>query len=444
MPSSFDTQQLHAGHTLDPGSKSRAVPIHATTSYVFDSSQHVADLFSFKAEGFVYSRLNNPTVDVFEKRMATLEGGIAAIAVSSGQAAQYLAFCGVAKNGDNIVSAPYLYGGTYNQLKVTFKRFGIIGKFAKDDKPESLEALIDENTKAIFLESISNPKYIVPDLQAVADVAHKHGIPLIVDNTFGAGGYLVKPIAHGADIVVHSATKWIGGHGTTMGGVIIDSGKFDWEGNGAKFPHLTEPSEAYHGMQYTKTVGNALSFISYVRLEMLRDIGPCMNPMAAFQLIQGVETLSLRADRHVENSLKLAKWLESNSYVNWVLYPGLESHPSHETAKKYLKRGFGGVLSFGVKIKSENSSAEVVDNLKLASHLANVGDMKTLVIAPYHTTHNQLSHEERISVGVTEDLIRVSVGCEFIDDIIADFETAFKKVYETEPEAAETVTAQVV
>ncbi|CDO53067.1 hypothetical protein DV451_000358 [Geotrichum candidum] len=430
MPSNFDTLQLHAGQTVDSATKSRAVPIYATSSYVFDSSQHGADLFALKTPGYIYSRIMNPTTDVFEKRVAALEGGVGALAVSSGQAAQLLAISGVARTGENIVSAPYLYGGTYNQLKVTIKRFGITTKFAKDDSAESLEALIDDKTRAIYIESISNPKYIIPDFEAIAAVAHKHGIPLIVDNTFGAGGYFVNPIAHGADIVVHSATKWIGGHGTTIAGVIVDGGKFPWDQYPEKFPHLNEPAAAYNGLVYTKALGNAVSYITYLRTELLRDLGPALNPFGAFQLIQGLETLSLRADRHAENALKLAKYFEASPYIEWVLYPGLESHPSHATAKKYLKRGFGGVLSIGVK-KTDNSDvgANVVDSLELASNLANVGDSKTLVIAPYFTTHAQLTPEEKIASGVSEDLIRISVGTEFIDDIIADFEQSFKKVY---------------
>ncbi|KAF5098728.1 hypothetical protein D0Z03_001160 [Geotrichum reessii] len=430
MPSNFDTLQLHAGQTVDPTTKSRAVPIYATTSYVFENSQHGADLFALKTPGYIYSRIMNPTTDVFEKRVAALEGGVGALAVASGQAAQLLAISGVARTGENIISAPYLYGGTYNQLKVTIKRFGITTKFAKNDSPESFEALIDDKTRAIYIESISNPKYIIPDFEAIAAVAHKHGIPLIVDNTFGAGGYYVNPFAHGADIVVHSATKWIGGHGNTIAGVIIDGGKFPWDQYPEKFPHLNEPADAYNGLVYTKALGNSLSFITFVRTELLRDLGPALNPFGAFQLIQGLETLSLRAERHAENALKLAKFFEASPYVDWVLYPGLESHPSHELAKKYLKRGFGGVLSIGVK-KSDKGDvgANVVDGLQLASNLANVGDSKTLVIAPYFTTHAQLAPEEKLASGVTEDLIRISVGTEFIDDIIADFEQSFKKVY---------------
>lgn len=431
MPSHFDTVQLHAGQVVDPTTKSRAVPIYATTSYVFDNSQHGADLFALKTPGYIYSRIMNPTVDVFEKRVAALEGGVGALAVSSGQAAQLLAITGVAKSGENIVSAPYLYGGTYNQLKVTIRRYGITTKFAKDDSAAELEKLIDDKTRAIYLESISNPKYIIPDFEAIAEVAHKHGIPVIVDNTFGAGGYYVNPLKHGADVVVHSATKWIGGHGTTIAGVIIDAGNFKWDEHVDKFPHLTEPAEAYNGLQYTKALGNAVSYITYLRTELLRDLGPSLNPFAAFQLIQGLETLSLRAERHAENALKLAKFFEESEYVSWVLYPGLESHPSHKIAKKYLPRGFGGVLSIGVKPVEGNSDigANVVDSLELASNLANVGDSKTLVIAPYFTTHAQLKPEEKTASGVTEDLIRISVGTEFIDDIINDFKQAFEKVY---------------
>lgn len=426
MPSHFDTLQLHAGQTVDSTTKSRAVPIYATSSYVFDNSQHGADLFALKTPGYIYSRIMNPTVDVFEKRIAALEGGVGAVAVASGQAAQLLAISGVARSGENIVSAPYLYGGTYNQLKVTIKRFGIETKFAKDDKPESFEALIDENTRAIYIESISNPKYIIPDFKAVAAVAHKHNIPLIVDNTFGAGGYFVRPIEHGADIVVHSATKWIGGHGTTIAGVIVDGGNFKWDTVPGRYPNLTEPAQAYNGLVYTEAIGNASAFITYVRTELLRDLGPSLNPFAAFQLIQGLETLSLRAERHAQNAQKLAEYFVKSPHVTWVLYPGLESHPTHDLAKEYLKRGFGGVLSLGVKGgKGDN----VVDALELASNLANVGDSKTLVIAPYFTTHAQLTPEEKGASGVTEDLIRVSVGTEFIDDIIADFEKAFEKVY---------------
>lgn len=435
MPSHFDTLQLHAGQEVDSNTKARAVPIYATTSFVFNDSQHGADLFALKEPGYIYSRIMNPTSDVFEKRVAALEGGVGALAVASGQAAQLLAISGVAKSGENIISTSFLYGGTYNQLKVTIARYGITTKFVTEDSPEAYEKLIDDKTRAIYIESISNPKYIVANIRAIADVAHKHGIPLIVDNTFGAGGYFVKPFEHGADIVVHSATKWIGGHGTTIAGVIVDSGNFPWDKHVDKFPHLTEPSEAYHGLSYTKALGNSVAFITYLRTELLRDLGPSLNPFGSFLLLQGLETLSLRAERHASNALKLAQHLEKSPYVSWVLYPGLPSHPSHEYAVKNLKNGFGGVLSIGVKSRGGNPTDEgaaVVDALKIASNLANVGDSKTLVIAPFFTTHAQLSDKEKADSGVSEDLIRISAGTEFIDDIIADFDQAFAKVYGTE------------
>ncbi|KAB8303704.1 hypothetical protein EYC80_005089 [Monilinia laxa] len=420
----FETLQLHAGQEPDPATNARAVPIYATTSYTFNDSAHGARLFGLKEFGNIYSRIMNPTVDVFEKRIAALEGGRGAVASSSGQAAQFMAFAALAHAGDNIVSTTNLYGGTYNQLKVFLPRLGITTKFIKGDKPEDFEKAIDENTKAVFLESIGNPKYNVPDFEAIAKIAHDHGVPLIVDNTFGAGGYFCRPIDHGADIVVHSATKWIGGHGTTIGGVVIDSGKFDWGKNGKRFPEMVEPSDGYHGLKFWEAFGPD-AFIIRVRVEILRDLGSTLNPFAAFQLIQGLETLSLRAERHAQNSLALAKWLEKNSHVSWVSYPGLEDHSSHELAKKYLTRGFGGVLSFGVK-GGGAAGSQVVDGFKLISNLANVGDSKTLAIHPWSTTHEQLSEEERLASGVTEDLIRISVGTEHIDDIIKDFEQSFE------------------
>jgi O-acetylhomoserine/O-acetylserine sulfhydrylase len=429
LGSHFDTKQLHAGQEVDPKTKARAVPVFATTSYLFDDSQNAADAFALQAPSFVYSRIANPTVDVFEKRVAALENGAAAVAFSSGQAGQFAAFAALAHAGDNIVSTSFLYGGTYNLLKVSFKRIGIDVKFVDGDKPEDFEKKIDAKTKAIFVESIGNPKFNVPDFEAISAIAHKHGIPLVVDNTFGAGGYLVRPLDHGADIVLHSATKWIGGHGTTIGGVVVDSGKFPWDKHADKFPHLVEPSEAYHGLQFHKTFGN-LAYAVHLRAEVLRDFGPSLNPFGAFLLLQGLETLSLRVDRHVYNALELAKWLEKNEHVAWVSYLGLESHPYHERAKKYLTNGYGAVLALGVKDRDgKPQSANVVDNLELASNLANVGDLKTLVIAPYFTTHSQLTEEEKKSSGVTADAIRVSVGTEFISDIIADFEASFKKVY---------------
>ncbi|ODQ67377.1 O-acetylhomoserine ami [Nadsonia fulvescens var. elongata DSM 6958] len=430
MPSHFDTLQLHAGQEVDPATNACAVPIYATSSFAFNDSAHGADLFSLKANGNIYSRIMNPTNDVFEKRMAALENGAAAVAVSSGQAAQFLALAGLAHAGDNIITTSFLYGGTYNQFKVAFKRLGIQVKFVEGDNPDDFAAAIDEKTKAVYVESIGNPKYNIPDFKRLAKVAHDAGVPLVVDNTFGAGGYLIKPIDHGADIVVHSATKWIGGHGTTIGGVIIDSGKFPWEKHPERFPQFSQPSDGYHGLKFSETFGN-LAYILHVRVELLRDLGACQNPFGSFLLLQGLETLSLRVERHASNTLALAKWLESHPNVAWVSYPGLESHPYHERAKKYLKNGFGCVLSVGVKPKdgSSDTGAKVVDSLKLAKNLANVGDQKTLVIAPYFTTHQQLTEKEKLASGVTDDLIRVSVGTEFIDDIIADFQQSFDAVY---------------
>ncbi|KAG6286173.1 hypothetical protein E4U46_005149 [Claviceps purpurea] len=424
LSKNFETLQLHAGQEPDPTTKSRAVPIYATTSFTFDDSAHGARLFGLKEFGNIYSRMMNPTVDVFEKRMAALEGGVAALAASSGQGAQFMAIATLARAGDNIVSTSNLYGGTYNQLKVFLPRLGIHTKFVDGDKPQELAAAIDDNTKAVYIESIGNPRYNVPDLEAIAKAAHEKGVPLIVDNTFGAGGYFIRPIDHGADIVVHSATKWIGGHGTTIGGVIIDSGKFDWAKNAKRFPQFFEPSAGYHGLKFHETFGN-LTYIICARVEVLRDLGATLNPFAAQQLLLGIETLSLRAERHAQNALALAKYLESSPYVSWVSYPGLESHPYHEAARKYLTRGSGGVLSFGVR-GGGAAGSQIVDGFKLISNLANVGDAKTLAIHPWTTTHEQLSDEEKTSSGVTEDLIRISVGIEHIDDIIADFEQSFK------------------
>ncbi|KAL1883066.1 hypothetical protein VTK73DRAFT_9992 [Phialemonium thermophilum] len=424
LSKNFETLQLHAGQSPDPATNARAVPIYATTSFVFNDSAHGARLFGLKEFGNIYSRIMNPTIDVFEKRIAALEGGAAAVAASSGQAAQFMTIAALAHAGDNIVSTSNLYGGTYNQFKVLFPRLGVTTKFVVGDKPDDIAAAIDEKTKAVYLESIGNPRYNVPDFEAIAKVAHEKGVPLIVDNTFGAGGYFVRPIDHGADIVVHSATKWIGGHGTTIAGVIVDSGKFDWGKHGARFPQFVEPSEGYHGLKFWDTFG-PLSFAMRVRTELLRDIGACLNPFGAQQLLLGIETLSLRAERHAQNALALAKYLEKSPYVSWVSYPGLESHPSHAIAKRYLKRGFGGVLSFGVK-GGGAAGSQIVDGFKLISNLANVGDSKTLAIHPWTTTHEQLSDEEKINSGVTEDLIRISVGTEHIDDIIADFEQSFK------------------
>ncbi|KAF2672485.1 O-acetylhomoserine sulfhydrylase [Microthyrium microscopicum] len=422
-PQRFETLQLHAGQVPDPATNSRAVPIYATTSFTFNDSAHGARLFGLKEFGNIYSRIMNPTVDVFEKRIAALEGGVAAVAAASGQAAQFMAITALAHAGDNIVSTSNLYGGTYNQFKVLFPRLGIKTKFVKGDDPKDIAAAIDEKTKAVYIESIGNPRYNVPDIEGIAKVAHDAGVPLVVDNTFGAGGYFIRPIEHGADIVVHSATKWIGGHGTTIGGVVVDSGKFDWGKNATRFPQFVEPAPGYHGLKFWETFG-PITFAIRVRVEILRDLGSCLSPFAAQQLIIGIETLSLRCERHAQNAQALAEWLESNPNVSWVSYPGLKSHASHEQASKYLKRGYGGVLSFGIEGGGEAGS-KVVDGFKLISNLANVGDSKTLAIHPWTTTHEQLNDEEKVASGVTEDLIRVSVGTEHLDDIKADFEQSF-------------------
>ena len=420
----FETLQIHAGQKPDPTTNARAVPIYQTTSYVFDSAEHGANLFALKEFGNIYTRIMNPTTDVFEKRIAALEGGVAALATSSGQAAQFLAIATLAQAGENIVSTSYLYGGTYNQFKVTLPRLGINVKFVDGDNPEDFRKQIDENTKALYVETIGNPQFNIPDFEALAAIAHEHGIPLIVDNTFGAGGYIAQPIKHGADIVVESATKWIGGHGTSIGGVIVDSGKFNW-GNG-KFPVFTEPSAGYHGLNFHETFGN-IAFIIRARVEGLRNLGASLSPFNAFLLLQGLETLSLRIDRHVQNAQILAEWLVNHPKVEWVNYPSLPNHPYHDRAKKYLDHGFGAVLNFGIKGGLE-SGRSFINAVKLASHLANVGDAKTLVIHPTSTTHQQLSEAEQKSAGVTPDLIRVSVGLEHIEDIKADFEQAFGQI----------------
>ncbi len=426
----FETLQLHAGHQPDSTTNSRAVPIYQTSSYVFNDADHAANLFSLKEFGNIYTRIMNPTSDVFEQRIAALEGGVGALAVASGHAAQFLAFNTILDMGDNVVASPFLYGGTYNQLSVSFKRLGIEARFAADLNVASFEKLIDEKTKVIYLETIGNPGFNVPDFDAISALAKKYDIPFIVDNTFGGGGYLFRPIEHGADIVVESATKWIGGHGSTIGGVIIDAGTYNW-GNG-KFPGFTEPSEGYHGLKYwdifnfDSSFGN-IAFITKARVEGLRDYGAAISPFNSFLLIQGLETLSIRMERHVENTLALAKWLEKHKKVESVNYPGLESSPSFTNAKKYLPKGAGGVLSFNVAGNKESAN-RVVNNLKLVSHLANVGDAKTLIIQPAATTHQQMSDEAQIAAGVFPTLLRVSVGLEHIDDIIADFEQALEKV----------------
>ena len=426
----FETLQLHAGQEIDPTTNSRAVPLYQTSSYTFNSAEHAANLFGLKEFGNIYTRLMNPTTDVFEKRVAALHGGVAALATASGHAAQFLAITNILQAGDNFVSSPYLYGGSYNQFKVSFKKLGIEAQFAKDDEPESFEELINENTKAIYLETIGNPTLNVADFDAISAVAKKHNIPLIVDNTFGAGGYLFRPIEHGANVVVESATKWIGGHGTSIGGIIIDGGNFDW-GNG-KFPQFSEPSDSYHGLVFSDVFGvngpfGNIAFIIKARVEGLRDFGPTISPFNSFLLLQGLETLSLRVDRTVENAQKLAEFLENHPKVEKVLYPGLPSFPDYENAKKYLKKGFGGVLNFEIKGGKE-AAVKFIDHLQLVSHLANVGDSKTLIINPASTTHEQLSDEERFKAGITPGQIRLSVGIEHIDDIIADLEQSFQQL----------------
>ena len=426
----FETLQVHAGHTPDSDTLSRAVPIYQTSSYVFKNAEHAANLFGLKEFGNIYTRLMNPTTDVFEKRIAALEGGVAALAVSSGHAAQFIAITNIAGAGDNIVTSPYLYGGTFNQFKVTFKNIGIEARFAADLNPDNFETLIDDKTKALYLETIGNPSYSVPDFEKFAALAKKHDLPLIVDNTFGCGGALFRPLEHGANIVVESATKWIGGHGSSIGGVIVDGGNFNW-GNG-KYPAFTEPSEGYHGLKFWDVFGTDgpfgnIAFIIRARVEGLRDYGPAISPFNSFLLIQGLETLSLRVERHIQNTLALAKWLSKHPKVESVSYPGLEGDVNYELASKYLPKGAGGVLTFVVKGGKEKAN-QTVENLKLACHLANVGDVRTLIIQPSATTHSQLSDSEQLSAGVHPAGLRVSVGIEHIDDIIADFEQALEKI----------------
>jgi O-acetylhomoserine (thiol)-lyase len=429
----FETLQLHAGQSVDSATNARAVPIYQTSSYNFNNAEHAAELFDLKKFGNIYTRIMNPTTSVFEERIAALEGGIAALATSSGQAAQFLAISTIAEAGDNIVSTSFLYGGTYNQFKITLPRLGINVKFVETDEPSDYADAIDERTKAIYIETIANPRLNVPDIEAIAKVAHANKIPLIVDNTFGAGGYICRPISFGADIVVHSATKWIGGHGTSIGGVIVDSGKFNWASG--KFPSFTLPSAGYHGINFWEAFGaessfGNIAFIIRARVEQLRDLGPCISPFNSFLLLQGLETLSLRVQRHCDNAITLAKWLKEQPQVDWVLYPGLEEHPFHDTAKKLFRENcFGGIVTFGIKGGVE-AGKKFIDNVKLASLLANVGDAKTLVIHPASTTHQQLTEKEREDSGVKPEMIRVSVGIENIEDIIEDFKQALNIVNE--------------
>ncbi|WP_300602358.1 O-acetylhomoserine aminocarboxypropyltransferase/cysteine synthase family protein [Niabella sp.] len=429
----FDTLQVHAGQQPDPTTGSRAVPIYQTTSYVFKNADHAANLFGLKEFGNIYTRIMNPTTDVFEQRVAALEGGVAALATASGQAAQFLAITNLLQAGENFVTSPFLYGGTFNQFKVSFKRLGIDVRFAADDNVDSFRPLIDDKTKAIYIETLGNPRLNVPDFEKFVALAKEYDLPLIVDNTFGAGGYLFQPIKHGANIVVEAATKWIGGHGNSIGGIIVDGGNYNW-GNG-KFPQFSEPSEGYHGLNFWQVFGEGnplglpnIAFAIRARVEGLRDFGPALSPFNSFLLLQGLETLSLRVQRTVDNALALAQWLEQHDKVEFVWYPGLESSPYHTLAKKYLINGFGGVLQFGIKGGLENGR-NFINNLKLVSHLANVGDAKTLAIHPASTTHEQLSEAERASAGVLDNLIRISLGIEYIEDIKADFEQAFAAVF---------------
>ena len=424
----FETLQVHAGQEPAPGTNARAVPIYQTTSYTFDDSEHGARLFALQQFGNIYTRLMNPTTDVFEKRVAALEGGVAALATASGHAAQFLAITNIAQAGDDIVSSSRLYGGTYNQFKVTLPRLGIGVKLVDSVEADDLAKAIGPRTKALYVETIGNPSYDIPDLPVLARAAHDAGIPLIVDNTFAAAGYLARPIDFGADVVVQSATKWIGGHGTSIGGVIVDSGKFDWAASG-KFPFFTEPSPGYHGLVFNDVFGpkgpfGNIQFIIRARVEGLRDQGPALSPFNSFLFLQGLETLSLRVQRHCDNTLAIARWLEQHPQVAWVTYPGLPSHRHHERAKKILRNGFGAVLSFGIKGGVE-AGKKFIEGVRLASHLANVGDAKTLVIHPATTTHSQLTEAEQRSAGVSPDLIRVSVGLEHLEDIQEDFAEAF-------------------
>ncbi|MGI6322136.1 MAG: O-acetylhomoserine aminocarboxypropyltransferase/cysteine synthase family protein [Bacteroidales bacterium] len=426
----FETLQIHAGHHPDSETYSRAVPVYQTTSYVFKNAQYAADLFSLSEPGNIYTRIQNPTTDVFEKRVAALEGGLASLAVASGHAAQFLTFSTIVQKGENFITSPFLYGGTHNQFKVTFAGFGIEVRFAKDIEPDSFEELIDDRTKALYVETIGNPGFNIPDLEALAKLAGKYGIPLVVDNTFAGCGYLCRPIEYGANIVVESATKWIGGHGTSIGGVITDGGNFDW--NNGNFDVFTKPSVGYHGLIFGEQFsagspsGN-IAFIVKARVEGLRDLGPSISPFNSFLLLQGLETLSLRMDRHVSNTLALAQWLKSQPFIDKVNYPGLPDSPYFGRAKKYLPKGAGGVLTFVLKTE-RSKAARLVEHFQLVSHLANIGDAKTLIIQPSVTTHAQLSAEEQLAAGVEPGLFRVSVGLEHIDDIISDFEQAFRHV----------------
>jgi O-acetylhomoserine (thiol)-lyase len=418
---SLETLMLHAGQSPDPTTLSRAVPIYQTTSYVFKSSEHAASLFGLKEFGNIYTRLMNPTTDVLEQRLAALDGGVAALVVASGQAAITYAVLNIAKAGDNIISTNYLYGGTYNLFHYTLPKLGITVKFVDTSDPENVRRAIDGNTRLVYSESVGNPKNNVDDFEAIAEVAHQAGLPYVVDNTVTTP-FLFKPLDHGADIVVYSLTKFIGGHGTSIGGAVVDGGKFPW--NNGHFPEFTEPDPSYHGLKYWDALGN-FSYIIKMRVSLLRDMGACISPFNSFQIIQGLETLHVRMARHVENARAVATLLESHPLVSWVNYPGLASHKDHHRALKYLPKGEGAIIGFGIKGGVE-AGRKFIDSVKLLSHLANIGDAKSLVIHPASTTHQQLSPEEQVASGVTADFIRLSVGIEFIDDIIADIEQALE------------------
>jgi len=421
---------LHAGQKPDPTTGARAVPIYATTSYVFNDAAHAARLFGLQEFGNIYTRIMNPTTGVFEERVAALEGGVGALGLASGQAAETLTILNLARAGDNIVSSSSLYGGTYNLFHYTLPKIGITTRFVDGTRPETFGPAIDANTKAVYLETIGNPRLDIHDLAQIADIAHAHGVPLVVDNTFAP--LLSRPIEHGADIVVHSATKWIGGHGTAIGGVVVDGGKFDWAASERFRADFVDPDPSYHGVSYTGAFGPA-AFIIKLRVQGLRDIGPALSPFNSFLFLQGLETLPLRIARHSENALAVARWLERNDQVTWVNYPGLESHASHGLAKKYLTGGFGGIVTFGIK-GGVDAGRRLIDAVKVFSLLANVGDAKSLIIHPASTTHSQLGEEEQVSTGVTPDLIRLSVGLEHVDDLIADLEQAIRVATEGSPQ----------
>jgi O-acetylhomoserine (thiol)-lyase len=428
----FETLSLHAGQeTADSATNARAVPIYQTTSYVFDSPEHAADLFGLRQFGNIYTRIMNPTQDAFERRIAALEGGIGALATASGQSAETLAILNIAGAGDEIISSASLYGGTYNLFHYTLPKLGITVRFVDSRDPENFRPAISERTKAIFAETVGNPRLDTLDIQAVADIAHEHGIPLILDNTLPTP-YLVQPFKHGCDIVIHSATKFIGGHGTAIGGVIVDSGNFEW--TSGRFPSFTEPDPSYHGLRYVEALG-ALAYIIKARVQLLRDIGPAVAPLNSFLFLQGLETLPLRMERHSQNALRIAEFLEGHPSVNWVNYPGLTSHPQHELAAKYHTHGYGAILGFGIK-GGLKAGKQLIRHVELFSHLANVGDAKSLIIHPASTTHSQLTPDEQFETGVTPDFVRLSIGLETVEDLIDDLDQALRAATITESEPA--------